>query len=77
VTEMPDIMPFATIVPDRIPRQKSHANLGQAKKAVLFRLRNESLATPVKVYKWTDSGWELMWDIPEGTPREGMPWVKA
>jgi hypothetical protein len=77
---MADIMPYLTIIPDRVPRQKAHTNLGQAKKAVLFRLRDdgdEGLSTPIKVYKWTDSGWELMWDIAEGTPREAMPWVKA
>lgn len=75
--EKPEIMPYLTIIPDRVPRQKVHVNLGQTKKAVLFRLRNETLSTPVKAYRWTDSGWELMWDIAEGTTREGMPWVKA
>lgn len=77
MTEKPEIMPYLTIVPDRVPRQKAHANLGQTKKAVLFRLRDEALSTPVKAYRWTDSGWELMWDIAEGTLREEMPWRKA
>lgn len=74
---MSQIMPYLTIIPDRVPRQKAHTNLGQTKKAVLFRLREDALSTPVKVYKWTDSGWELMWDIAEGTPRGSMPWAKA
>lgn len=74
---MPEILPYATIIPDRVPRQKAHASLGQTKKAVLFRLRDEALGTPVKVYKWTATGWELLWDIAEGTPREAMPWLKA
>lgn len=70
-------MPYLTIIPDRVPRQKAHMTLGQAKKAVLFRLQDEALSTPVKAYKWTDSGWELMWDITEGTRREAMPWLRA
>jgi hypothetical protein len=77
MTEMPDIMPYATIIPDRVPRQKTHADLGQTKKAVLFRLRDEVLSTPVKVYKWTDAGWELLWDIPQGTARGEMPWLRT
>ena len=74
MTEFPETMPYLTIIPDRAPRQKPHASLGQAKKAVLYRLSHEVLSIPVKVYRWTDDGWELLWDIKEGTHREDMPW---
>jgi hypothetical protein len=73
--ETPEIAPYLTIIPDRAPRQKSHASLGQAKKAVLFRLGLEGLSIDVRVYKWTSGGWDLLWEIKKGTLREEMPWI--
>jgi hypothetical protein len=73
--ETPQISPYLTIIPDRAPRQKSHASLGQAKKAVLNRLSIEGLSTDIRVYKWADSGWQLLWEIKKGTLREEMPWM--
>lgn len=73
--EAPEILPYLTLVPDRTPRQKAHTSLGQAKKAVLFRLDiNDKLKYPCRIYKWSGLGWELLWDIPADTTRLDMPW---
>jgi len=77
VSETPEIHPYLTLIPDRAPRQKSHMSLGQAKKAVLYRLSHDVLTVPARVYRWTHDGWELMWDIKEGTHREEMPWIQG
>jgi hypothetical protein len=75
--EAPEIMPYLTVIPDRSPRQKAHVSIQQARKAILFRLggKDETLTVPCRVYKWTDKGWEELWNIPEGTTRKAMPWL--
>lgn len=72
--EPPQLMPYLTIIPDRNPRQKAHTHLGQAKKAVLYRLIRDELSVPCMVYQWTAKGWETLWNIPAGTDRKDMPW---
>jgi hypothetical protein len=71
----PTVYPYLTWVPGRNPYQKTHDSLGQAKKAILFRLTVNGLAENCRVYKWQDNKWKLLWDIPEGTQREDMPWL--
>ena len=71
----PATTPYLTEIPDRAPLQKVHTDLGQAKKAILYRLSSERLTQPCKIYRWGKSGWELLWDIKEGTKREEMPWL--
>jgi hypothetical protein len=71
----PIISPYLTLIPDRAPKQKAHMSLGQAKKAVLYRLHREALSIECLVYQWDSAkGWVKMWDIPRGTRREDMPW---
>lgn len=74
--EAPAVEPYLTVIPDRTPRQKAHTSLGQARKAVLFRLDiNDKLSLPCRIYKWSGLGWELLWDIPADTERKAMPWL--
>jgi len=79
MTEAP-ISPYLTNISDRIPRNKPHESLGQAKKAVLYRFggTNDTLRVPVVVYQWHDKkGWVTLWDIAVGTKREDLPWMSA
>jgi hypothetical protein len=72
---IPQNAPYLTIIPDRNPKNKPHLSLGEAKKAVLFRLDGDELTVPCMVYQWVDSkGWERLWKIDGGTMREAMPW---
>lgn len=73
-SEAPPVLPYLTWVPHRTPRNKAHEDLGQAKKAILFRLQDGELVTDCKVYKWANNQWELLWDIKQGTRRWDMPW---
>lgn len=67
--------PYLTVIPDRNPKNKPHLSLGEAKKAVLFRLRGERLAVTCSVYQWNDEmAWVPLWKIDAGTLREDMPW---
>lgn len=68
--------PYLTMVPGRTPRRKPHETLGQAKKAVLYRLSkaDDRLEVPCHVYKWQNNTWELLWMIPADTAREDLPW---
>lgn len=77
MTALPSNAPYLTIIPDRHPRLKPHLTLGEAKKAVLYRLgHSETLRVPCMVYQWVDSkGWVRMWSIEQGTHREHMPWL--
>lgn len=76
--EAPKPFPYMTTILTRTPRQKPHESLGQAKKAVLYRLDriDETLTTHCEVYQWTDKGWETLWKIKAGTKRQDLPWVK-
>lgn len=73
--EAPKVLPYLTWIAGRSPHQKAHAGRGQAQKAVLFRLHRDKLSEQVRVYEWKSNGWQLLWDIPEGTRREDMPWM--
>ena len=81
--EAPEIMPYLTSIPDRVPRQKPHTALGQAKKAVLFRLGynpftgQEELLVDCNIYEWTSTGWSPLYTIKAGTTREAMPWLNT
>lgn len=67
--------PYMTDIPDRRPQRKPHLTLGEAKKAVLFRLQSEELGVPCMVYQWDDKkGWERLWKIDAGTKRGDLPW---
>lgn len=80
VIEAPTPFPYMTSIPDRVPAQKPHAALGQAKKAVLFRLgynpftKQEELLVDCIIYEWTATGWSPLYTIKAGTTREAMPW---
>lgn len=67
---VPPPHPYATKIPDRRQEWKTHSNIGFAKNAVLGCLGSE-----VWVYALHDEGWELLWHIPAGTPKEELPWV--
>lgn len=74
--ETPPVAQFLTWVPERTPRNKPHDDLGQAQKAVLFRLdEDETLRTDCRIYKWAVTEWELLYDIKMGTNRKEMPWL--
>jgi len=71
----PTDAPYMTIIPGRNPKNKPHLTLGDAKKAVLFRLQSNELDVPCMAYQWIDGkGWERLWKIDAGTLREDMPW---
>ena len=74
---VPKTAPYMTVIQDRAPRNKPHLTFGEAKKAVLYRLNGrDELSVMCSVFKWTDGvGWERMWRIDAGTPREALPWV--
>lgn len=71
---LPITAPFLTVIPDRNPKNKPHMTIGEAKKAVLFRLRGDELDVRCMVYKWEPTGWERLWNIPAGTQRDDLPW---
>ena len=73
--QTPKLAPYLTWIGNRTPHQKPHYGRGQAQKAVLFRMRGDKLSEQVRVYEWKANGWELLWDIPEGTPRSELPWL--
>jgi len=75
MSALPVTAPFMTIIPGRNPKNKAHMTLGEAKKAVLFRLRSNELDVPCMVYKWQHVGWERVWKIDAGTLREDLPWM--
>lgn len=68
---------YLTIIPRRWPEQKMHADLGHAKSAVSYncghrRGTNQDMA----IYEWKNDEWVLLWEIPEGTEYEDLPWRK-
>jgi hypothetical protein len=71
----PKVLPFLTMIANRAPMQKAHVSQGQAKKAVLNRIHRGKLSEPVKVYQWTNHGWDILWDLPEGMLRDELPWM--
>ena len=74
----PTMSPYLTIIPDRSPAKKAHESLGQAHKAIIYRARERN-GVPVKcfLYKWADDkGWETVHEIPAGTRKEDLPWLK-
>lgn len=71
----PKIMPYLTLIPNRNPRQKQHTDLGQAKKAILYRLDQGATIVDARIYRWSNHGWELLYTIPAGTTRGAMPWL--
>lgn len=71
------IRPYLTILPYRSPEQKIHTTLGSAKSAVSYncgdrRGTNQDMA----IYEWKNDEWVLLWEIPEGTMYEDLPWRK-
>lgn len=71
----PTLTPYLTTIPDRSPSQKAHTSLGQAKKAVSYRLHGGELAVVCIIHEWVDSkGWVVKWRIPAGTKGEDLPW---
>lgn len=69
--------PYLTVIPDRIPQQKVHKNIGQAKNAVSYRASlhyKRGIPNDCQVYEWKDSQWVILWDIPAGTEVDEMPW---
>lgn len=74
MTESP-VIPYLSIIPDRQPRRKLHEDIGQAKKAVLYRLNREKLSVPCRVFEWKGNSWVELWNIEAGTAREDMPWM--
>ena len=83
VITAPTPFPYMTSIPDRVPAQKPHTALGQAKKAVLFRLgynpftKQEELLVDCNIYEWTAAGWSPLYTIKAGTTREAMPWLNT
>lgn len=74
---LPATAPFLTVIPDRNPKNKPHLSLGEAKKAVLFRLKGDELDVPCMVYQWNESkGWVRLWKIDAGTQRGDLPWFQ-
>jgi hypothetical protein len=72
---LPTTAPYLTVIRGRTPQNKPHLSLGEAKKAVVFRLWGEVLEVPCLVYRWVDNkGWELIWKVEAGTHRKAMPW---
>lgn len=71
-----DTAPYLTYVLDRNPPKKPHLTLGEARKAILFRVQNGVLTVPCMVYKWSDTkGWDRMWKLEAGTRKEDLPWM--
>jgi hypothetical protein len=74
----PDVKsrPYLTIIPNRIPQQKTHTSLGNAKNAISYKVERNGTQWDMAVYEWVDGEWSLLWDIPEGTKEHELPWRK-
>lgn len=68
------VSPYLTVIPDRRPKQKTHANLGQAKNAIQYRMRSNVTYIDMAVYEWKNDEWSLLWEIPKGTGKDDLPW---
>lgn len=76
MSTLPKTAPYLTLITGRNPYKKTHLSLGQAKKAVLIRLRRDKLDSHCMVYQWNDKvGWCRFWNLPVDTSREDLPWT--
>lgn len=62
----PKPMPYLSIIPDRRPIQKLHANVGHAKNAINGRGGPHGALVPMQVYEYVDNDWVLLYDIKKG-----------
>lgn len=71
--------PYLTVIPDRLPKQKVHTNLGHAKNAINYRTDAWGQGTPSEclLYEWKDDEWQLLYRVPAGTSKKNLPWNKA
>ena len=53
-----------------------HASLRSAKAAVSYHA-HYGTRSDMWVYEYAGDGWELLWDIPKGTPSSELPWKVA
>ncbi len=77
---------WASEVPGRTGRAfKVHNTFGQLKQAIAWRRNYEYkhgeprryyLNEPVKVWRWLNDEWVLVFEAEFGTPWEEVPWVK-
>ena len=66
---------FLTVIPARIPEQKLHTSIGNAKNAVSFRVGYSSGAVcDMAIYEWVNDAWVQRFDIPDGTKFKDLPW---
>lgn len=75
-TDLTQIKPHLTVIPDRLPGTKMHASLRSAKAAVSYHA-HYGTRSDMWVYEYAGDGWELLWDIPKGTPSSELPWKVA
>lgn len=65
--------PFATIIPDRRPAVKLHADIGLAKLAVGYLGWGHTVRGG-EIYERTADGWSLLFRVEAGTPASELPW---
>jgi len=67
--------PYLSVIPDRHPRQKVHANLGHAKNAVIYRDQwRRGIPEDCVIFEWKNDQWQVLYEIPKGTRGDAMPW---
>ncbi len=65
--------PFATLVPDRRPQFKTHKGVGQAKNAIINKLRGGAARHDMVIYQLQDGEYRPWVTIRAGQKRDEVP----
>lgn len=68
-----EVIVYKTVVPARWPESKLHEKLGAAKGALTY---SNWGTRGGQLYELRAGQWNLLFDVPRGTPLEDMPWKK-
>lgn len=69
----PTAPPFASEIEGRRPRFKTHSSIGPAKLAVGLPWVGRGVRGG-KIYQWSGTEWELLFDVPAGLHGDSVPW---
>lgn len=65
--------PFATLIPDRAPKFKTHRGVGQAKNAIISKLYGGRARHDMVIYKLADGEYQPWVTITAGQTRADVP----
>lgn len=68
-----EVPPYMTFIPSRSPSFKTHTNIGHVKNAIRSSLESWSNRS-IYAYKLKDGKYEMMWEIPQNSKLEDLPW---